>query len=240
MPPSEPTPVSTPVLIFEEITPIPTTPIDATATPLPDEARGLVVEVIDGQTIAVVMEGDPTSRAYLVRYIGIEAPPPADPWGAVAYQANRKNVNLKVVRLVRDQTNFNDDGYLMRYVYLGDELMSIILVEQGLARAEMVEPDTAFETEIEQAERQARQGSLGLWSGRPPTPTLTPVRSQATETGQPAGVEPTATSALTATATLTVTVAATDTPAPTATEPTTPEATPTEAEAEAEELQGPQ
>ena len=60
----------------------------------------------DGDTIAVVMAGDPPSRVYTVRYLGIDAPPnePDSPWGRVAYETNRKLTNLKAVRLVRDQS----------------------------------------------------------------------------------------------------------------------------------------
>jgi micrococcal nuclease len=186
LPTSQPTPAPSPsstrVMSFETVTPIPTTLTTPTITPIPDEARGLVVEVIDGDTIAVVMEGDPPSRAYVVRYLGIDAPPnaPDDPWGVVAFETNRKMTNLKVVRLVRDQTDVDDEGRLLRYVYVGDELMSIILAEQGLARANIVEPDTRFELDIGEAEARAKAGSLGLW-GQPPTPTAAPDRPTGTE-----------------------------------------------------------
>lgn len=166
----EATPTNTRVLSIESLTPAPT----STITPIPDEAQGVVVEVIDGHTIAVVMKGDSPSRAYVVRYLGIETPPLNDPWGAVAYETNRKLAGLKVVRLIRDKSNVDDEGRLLRYVYVGNELLSIILTEQGLARAAISQPDTRFETEILEAEARARNGKLGLWGGTPPTPIPTP------------------------------------------------------------------
>jgi endonuclease YncB( thermonuclease family) len=191
----EPTPTNTRVVPIENLTPAP----PATITPIPDDTQGLVVEVIDGQTIAVVMQGDPPSRVYLVRYLGIDTSSPEDPWGAVAYEANRKMAGFKVVRLVRDQSDVDDEGRLLRYVYVGNELLSIILTEQGLARADITEPDTRFEAEILDAEARARTGQLGLWSGSAPTPTpSSPPDSESAEgTVEPVELTPEATIATT-------------------------------------------
>jgi len=130
---------------------------------------------VDGNTVLVVMEGDSPNQVYAVKYLGIEAPPPDEPWGAVARETNRRLTNFKVVRLVRDKTNFDDEGFLYRYVYVDDQLLSVLLVEQGLARASVNEPDTRFENRILEAEAQAKANKLGLWSGTTPTPTLAPL-----------------------------------------------------------------
>jgi endonuclease YncB( thermonuclease family) len=168
-PTAKPTPVNTRVIPITELTPGPT----PTLTPLPDEVRALVVGALDGDTISVVLEGDPPGRTYTVRYLGIDAPPntPSVPWGVVAFEVNEKLTNRKVVRLERDQSDTDDEGNLLRYVYLGEELLSITLAEQGLARAAVNEPDTRFRAEILDAEQRARAGNRGLWSNRPPTPT---------------------------------------------------------------------
>jgi micrococcal nuclease len=183
----EATPTNTRVLSIESLTPAPT----PTITPIPDEAQGVVVEVIDGRTIAVVMKGDSPSRVYIVRYLGIETPSLNDPWGAVAYETNRKLTSFKAVRLIRDKSNVDDEGRLLRYVYVGHELLSIILTEQGLARAAINQPDTRFETEILEAEARARDGELGLWGGAPPTPIPTPsLESEQEGTAEPTDTTP--------------------------------------------------
>jgi endonuclease YncB( thermonuclease family) len=210
IPSPKPTPVSTRVIPVEDLTPAPT----PTITPIPDDVRGVVVGVLDGRTITVVMEGDPPDRIYQVRYLGIDAPSAGGPWGDIAYNTNRKMVGFKVVRLVRDQSNFDDQGYLLRYVYLENELLSIILTEQGLARAAIIPPDTRFETEILEAETRARDGKLGLWGG---TPTLTPSPAPETEEGTVESGEGTAEPA----------EAASPTSPTVTTESTTPQATPT-------------
>jgi len=173
----EPSPTNTRVLPLDSLTPSP----PPTVTPIPDDVWGLVVEVIDGDTIAVVLDGDTTRQAYEVQYIGIEAPPnlPTNPWGVVAYETNRKMTNLKVVNLVRDQDELDEEGRLRRYVYVNGELLSIILTEQGLAQA-ADDAEGRFAEEIVEAETRAREGELGIWSDS--TPTATPTRERSTET----------------------------------------------------------
>jgi endonuclease YncB( thermonuclease family) len=210
----EPTPLNTRVIPLEALTPSPT----PTITPLPDEVRALVVDILDGDTITVVMDGDPPGQTYTVRYLGIDAPPntPSVPWGVAAFEVNRELTNGQVVRLERDQSDVDDEGNLLRYVFLDDALLSITLTEQGLARANITEPDTRFQAEILEAEGRAKAGQLGLWGNRPPIPTPRPVASPTT--------------AITGTATLTVTVVTPETIEP-ETQPTveleaTVEATP--------------
>ena len=162
-------PVSTRVMPVEVLTPMPTSSI----TPLPPENLGLVVDVLEGEILAVIMDGDPADRIYQVRYLGIDAPAnnSTEPWGVVAYETNKKLVNLKVVRLVQDTTDFDPDGYLLRHVFLGNQLISQRLVEEGLAEVAIQEPNVAFREELEEAEAEARENEVGIWGSAPPTPT---------------------------------------------------------------------
>lgn len=207
-PKANPTPTSTRVVPATVFTPGPT----PTITPIPDIVRALVVNIIDGDTIEVVMDGDPQARTYKVRYLGIEAPPnsPSVPWGVVAFETNLRLTNGKVVRLERDQSEADEEGRLLRYVFVGDKLLSVTLTEQGLARARVTEPDTRFKAEILKAEAQAKTAEAGVW-GSPPTPTPKPTLTQK--------------------ATLTTTVKATIEPQTTAAETPSPDAsTPAETE----------
>jgi micrococcal nuclease len=224
-PKAEPTATSTRVVPATVFTPGPT----PTITPIPDTVRALVVSIIDGDSIEVVMDGDPQVRTYKVRYLGIEAPPksPSVPWGAVAFETNLRLTNGKVVRLERDQSEEDSEGRLLRHVFLGEQLLSVLLTEQGLARAKVTEPDTRFKNEILEAEARAKTAELGVW-GPPPTPTPKPTLAQkATLTG---------TLTLTTTVEETVEPAATavetplsNTPTPTETQESNPTETPTPA-----------
>ncbi len=225
-----PSPVSTRVMPIEELTPAPT----PTITPIPAETLGLVIQVLDGETIAVVLDGDPARLAYQVKYLGIDAPPNSsdDPWGVVAFETNRKLANLKIVKLVRDQTDFDSDGFMLRYVYVGNQLLNTELVRQGMARAAVAGSDTRFEAEILKAEAEAKADNLGLWNPAPPTPT--PVTQPSPV---PAAVETAPRAAITATvavtATLSLTTTATSEPAAESTiEPTAEGTATTEAAVE--------
>lgn len=168
-PTSAASPVSTRVMPIEVLTPEPTPSV----TRLPAENLGLVVDVLEGDTIAVVMDGDPPDRIYQVRYIGVDAPPNSstEPWGVVAYETNKKLVNLKVIRLVQDNTDFDADGYLLRHVFLNNQLVSQNLVEQGLAQVSFQEPNVQFREELDAAETEARENNRGIWGSALPTPT---------------------------------------------------------------------
>ncbi|HRV93154.1 MAG TPA: thermonuclease family protein [Anaerolineae bacterium] len=184
-----PSPSSTRVMPIEVLTPPPT----GTTTPIPDEALGLVVEVLDGDTLAVVMDGDPPNLAYTVKLLGIEAPELTEPWGVVAFEANQRLANLKVVRLVRDETDYDDDGNLLRYVYIDNQMLNILLTEQGLVSAQIIEPNSRFESQIEAAQNRAQEGRLGIWSQTTPTPTVeraTRPTQEATESTPAATEEP--------------------------------------------------
>jgi len=164
----EPTPVSTSVLA--NVTPTAT----STATPIPNESIGTVMDVLDGNTVSVVMRGDSFGQAYTVRYIGIDAQARAltEPWGMVAFEKNRDLTHLKVVRLVRGETEFDEAGNLLRYVYLGDTLVNLFLAEQGLVQVNSAEISTTLRARFEAAETKARADRIGLW-GPDPTPTAT-------------------------------------------------------------------
>ena len=248
-----PSPVNTRVMPTDSLTPAPT----RTGTPIPDEMRGMVIEVLDGDTLAVVMDGDPMRLAYEVRLLGIDAPPNAstDPWGIVAYETNVALSNLKVVRLVRDETDFDDDGYLLRYVYVGNTLLNTALVERGLAEADVSAPNDRLETTIKAAEEKAKSQELGIWGSDPPTATpekkplaatTQPITATATLSGTLTPAVVTATTTVTVTAVQTSTPRATGTGSPTQTETptrtptTTRTATPTEAvDPDSDDLRGP-
>ena len=184
-PTAAPTALNTRVLPTIDLTPRPS----PTITPIPAEVRGLVVQVLDGDTVAIVLEGDSMNQTYEVRYIGVDAPPnsPSDPWGVVAYETNRRMTSRKVVRLVADQVDFDEDGRLLRHVFVGNQLMSVVLADQGLAEAAISDGNDAFEAEITAAESRSREGGLGIWSGVDPTATAT--RTQAAAEGEPAGTQ---------------------------------------------------
>jgi len=124
----------------------------------PDTAR--VTRVIDGDTITI--EG-----GYSVRYIGIDTPevyPQVEDFGIEAWQANRKLVEGKEVRLERDATETDRYGRLLRYVYVDDIFVNAELGRLGLARAKAYPPDTKYQNYLEKMEAEAREAGRGMWA----------------------------------------------------------------------------
>ena len=112
----------------------------------------MVTRVIDGDTI--IIEG-----GYRVRYIGIDTPeihPEVEAFGIQAWQANRRLVEGKQVRLERDVSETDKYGRLLRYVYVDDILVNAELVRQGLAQVKAYPPDTKYQDYLEEMEAEAR------------------------------------------------------------------------------------
>lgn len=132
-----------------------------------------VTKVVDGDTIEV--EGGPASPAgrRRVRYIGINTPEIANHgtkeecFGAVARDENISLVNGKTVRLVRDVSETDTYGRLLRYVYVGSEFINDTLVRRGFARTEPVRPDTLFAAQFLLAQTEAKRENRGLWADCP-------------------------------------------------------------------------
>lgn len=132
------------------------------------EAAARVVEVIDGDTVALA-----TGR--LVRYIGIDAPEvrrrehgawvlDPEPFGLAALKENRRLVEGRPVRLRFDVERMDRFGRLLAYVYVDDLLVNEHLVRAGLARAHRYGRNRELELRLAAAERQARDAHRGLWS----------------------------------------------------------------------------
>jgi endonuclease YncB( thermonuclease family) len=131
------------------------------------DAWATVTRVIDGDTIAVQFDDGEVST---VRYIGVDTPETVHPrrgvdcFGPEASARNRDLVESKRVWLVRDVTQFDRYGRLLRYVYLEDgTFVNLDLVAAGYAQVVTYPPDVAHVEEYLQAQQAARESGAGLW-----------------------------------------------------------------------------
>ncbi len=99
-----------------------------------DGETALVVDVIDGDTIDVRLGGD----TYRVRYIGVNTPERDEPCYFEATAANAVLVEGQTVTLVRDVSETDRYGRLLRYVYAGPVFVNAELVAQGYAEASVL------------------------------------------------------------------------------------------------------
>jgi len=129
-----------------------------------------VLRVVDGDTFVAEVEG----TRERVRLIGIDTPELARDGGAVtgepggdAAKARRaERAEGRTVILVRDVSDRDAYDRLLRYVYLEDgTFINQILAQEGWADVKRYPPDTARQSELEQAEADAKSSGLGIWSG---------------------------------------------------------------------------
>ena len=128
-----------------------------------------VLKVTDGDTIHVRYQG----RDERVRLIGVNTPEvdwyggEAQCFGDEAGRYAQGRLDGATVRLVFDLDLRDRYDRLLAYVYVGNELFNLTLVQQGYARADPVPPDTRMAAQFSSAEAQARLAGRGLWSACP-------------------------------------------------------------------------
>lgn len=128
---------------------------------------GTVVRVLDGDTIAVILDGEHTPRT--VRYIGIDAPEDSpkklECFGRDATERNRALVQGRRVRLVSDVRDTDRFGRLLRYVYDEDgSFINGVLVWEGFAYTDRTPPDTAHAAQLRRYHTTARSHHWGVWA----------------------------------------------------------------------------
>lgn len=123
---------------------------------------GKVLGVIDGDTIRVYTGG----LVYVVRYIGIQVPrydSVKELFGQAAMSKNSSLVYGQDVSLIKDVSDKDSAGRLLRYVLIGSRFVNFEMLQAGLATALEAAPDTACASIFKDAEQTARQAGLGRW-----------------------------------------------------------------------------
>ena len=127
-----------------------------------------VKRVVDGDTIEL-------ENGERLRYIGIDTPETKHPtkpvqcYGEDAYQKNKKLVEGKTVKLVKDISEVDKYKRLLRYVYVSTPaspsgiLVNDYLVRNGFAFATTFPPDVAKADQFREAQQEAREKNRGLW-----------------------------------------------------------------------------
>jgi len=171
----------TPFILIVTATNIPETLTELpslTLTPEHKRVKAKVIDVIDGDTIKVIIEGE----EYSVRYIGVDSPEVQyGEWmGKEAFEANTNLVFGKDVYLERDVSETDRYNRLLRYVFLEDgTFVNAELVRLGVARAIAYPPDTKYQPIFEEMEQDARDEIIGIWkTTSTPEVTDTPTSSE--------------------------------------------------------------
>ena len=149
--------------------------------------RANVIRVVDGDTLVVEVVEHVSGPAlgetipgeeFRVRLVGIDTPESVKPRAPVECFAKEASAALDAlvggdeVFMVKDVENVDGFERLLRYVYLGEEMVNARLVANGYAHAYTYPPNIRWSELFVQLEREAREADRGLWSpeacsGRP-------------------------------------------------------------------------
>lgn len=127
-----------------------------TATQKVTSQETIVTRIIDGDTIEL-------STGERVRYIGIDTPERYECFFQEAKLANEKLVLNKKVRLVKDISQNDKYGRLLRYVYVDKVFVNNHLVKEGYAYVSTYPPDVRFQELFIQSQQLAREKQKGFW-----------------------------------------------------------------------------
>lgn len=126
-----------------------------------------VERVVDGDTLIAQVDG----RRERIRLIGIDAPEmpgegkSGEPFAQEASARLASLVEGRTVQLLRDKSDRDTYDRLLRYIYLEDgTFVNRQLALEGLADVKSYPPDTAMQSLLDEAERDAKSLNLGIWS----------------------------------------------------------------------------
>lgn len=126
------------------------------------ESTEKVSRVIDGDTFEI--EG-----GIKVRLIGVNTPEiknknkGIDCFATEAKKKMEQKLSNQKVVLVKDISETDKYGRLLRYVYLNGEMINDSLVREGYAKVSTFPPDVSFAETFLKSEATARESNLGLW-----------------------------------------------------------------------------
>lgn len=178
------TPLPTTSLPVVDSTPQSAAGIETNQTAVPAGDRATVTEIVDGDTIGVALNG----MTYRVRYIGMDTPERGDYFFSEATEANRTLVEGQEVILVKDVSETDRYGRLLRYVYLEDgTFVNAELVRPGYAVIATFPPDVRHQELFLELEREAREACWGLLAQPDGNETL-PIYPSTTDVPAPTNV----------------------------------------------------
>jgi micrococcal nuclease len=145
-------------------------------TPVPNAVvpNGVVVRVVDGDTVQITVNGSTES----VRLIGVDTPETVDERKPVQCYGPEASAHTKqllpagtAVHIERDAEVRDKYGRLLAYVYRSSDglFVNLELVTGGYGSVLAIKPNVTYESVFRDAEATARQRGIGLWGtcGRP-------------------------------------------------------------------------
>jgi len=123
-----------------------------------------VTKIVDGDTLDIET-GD------RIRLICIDTPEVGEYYYEEASDYLERLVLGEDIELVKDISETDRYGRLLRYIYLDGDFINEKMVKQGYAKAYPYSPDTSLCPLIEDAEDYAKSHNLGIWAEQEPDQT---------------------------------------------------------------------
>lgn len=124
--------------------------------------EGRVVNVLDGDTVQVLGQGNSNFR---VRLNGIDAPEKNQPWGQQSKKFLIETVASKTVTVTGD--DYDKFGRLLGTLWLNGQDINARMVKAGYAWAYRYKGNTTV-PEYGAMEKNARNNGVGLWQDKAP------------------------------------------------------------------------
>ncbi len=140
-----------------------------TTTPKLPQNMHPVVKVVDGDTLAVLMNG----KSVTLRLIGLDTPETVDPrkpvqcFGKAASDKAKEMLTGKAVRLEYDASQGTLDKYgrTLAYVFLSDGTnFNQYMIAEGYGHEYTYNLPYKYQSEFKAAEKSAREQKKGLWA----------------------------------------------------------------------------
>jgi endonuclease YncB( thermonuclease family) len=120
----------------------------------------MVLHVVDGDTLEVRVDGARED----VRFVGINTPERGECLADAARARLADLVARREVELVRDVSDRDQYGRLLRYVLVDGVSVGEVLVAEGLALSRAYPPDTTHQGALDAAQAEAEGAGRGLWA----------------------------------------------------------------------------
>ncbi|HLC67787.1 MAG TPA: thermonuclease family protein [archaeon] len=117
----------------------------------------IVTRVVDGDTI--IVEGGDS-----IRLLDIDTPERGEPCASNATALLKYLVDGKEVTLVSGKEDKDVYGRFLRYVFLNDTMINLVMVREGFANLYIINRDPRYYDAFIQAEQAAKKENLCVWS----------------------------------------------------------------------------
>ncbi|HLC79928.1 MAG TPA: thermonuclease family protein [archaeon] len=119
---------------------------------------GFASKVIDGDTFEL-------QSGERVRILGINTPERSEYYYAQAKERLSELIEGKEVLLEKDTDELDQNGRLLRHVFVGKANIASKMLEEGFATAYIIDPQMKHAQELEESENFAKKSAIGLWMG---------------------------------------------------------------------------